>query len=107
MVDGHPIETHVIDKTLDDVFNDNYVSSKDFVDDILCKNLHHVEAKVQSKNGQDKHSLNNTYNGNHESNEDLRNDSNGQGEWSEEADVNDEILIVKIMKRIIENVFKS
>lgn len=51
MVDGHPIDTPVIDKLLDDVFNNNYVSSKYSDNDILNENHQNVEDEVQSKNG--------------------------------------------------------
>lgn len=46
MVDGHLVDTLVIDKLLDDVFNDNYVFSKYFVDDILNENHQNVEVVV-------------------------------------------------------------
>lgn len=50
MVEDHIIDTPIIDKLLNDVFNDNYVSTKDSADEILTKNHQNVEAKkVPSK----------------------------------------------------------
>lgn len=49
MVDGHHVDTHIIDKLVDEVFNDNYVSTEDSVDDILNENHQNVEVEAQSK----------------------------------------------------------
>lgn len=53
MVDGHSVDTPVIDNLFNDVLNDNYLSSKYSTYDILNKNHQNIEVAVQSKNGQD------------------------------------------------------
>ncbi|KAL5069190.1 hypothetical protein RYX36_020077, partial [Vicia faba] len=43
MVDGHPIDTPFIDKSFDDIVNDNYVSTEDSSDD---ENYQNVEVEL-------------------------------------------------------------
>lgn len=101
----------MFDNRLDDT------SSEDWSD----VELHHVEVRVNTKNGKDNQPINthvvNSYlndilNGNLESNNELRNEdplneeSKGQGEMNEKFDENDDVHIANIMKRIIKSVTK-
>lgn len=58
MIDGHIINTHVFHKFFDDIINDNYVSSKHYVDDVLNGNHQNVKAKVLSKTSDENNGFN-------------------------------------------------
>lgn len=78
MIYGHPVDTPVINKLLGCVFNDNYVSSKDFADDIFNENHKNVEVEVQNKRSVE----------------------------LDQVDKNDDVPISNIMESIIESISK-
>lgn len=49
MVGGHLVNTPIIDKVLDDIINDTYVSYKDSSDNDFNKNPQNGEVEVQRK----------------------------------------------------------